>query len=63
MLSRRGLTGEAIRIWPSLTPATNKSEIENSENGFYGVEPAADPDVGTVEPVVDDISSMDADRN
>jgi len=57
MLSRRGLTGEAIRIWPSLTLAANKSEIENSENGFYGDEPAADPDVDTVESVVDDIGA------
>jgi len=30
----------------------DKSEIENSENGFHGDEPAADPDVDTVESVI-----------
>jgi len=52
MLSRRGLNSDAIRIRPSLTLTANKPEIENSENGFYGDEPAADPDVDTVESVV-----------
>ena len=61
MHSPRGLTGNAIRIRPSLTSAAaNKSEIENSENGFYGDEPAADLDVDTVESVVDDVGPMAA---
>ena len=51
------MTGDAIRIRPSSTSAANKSEIENSENGFYDDEPAADPDVDAVESVVDDLGA------
>jgi len=35
----------------------DKSEIENSENGFHGDQPAADPDVETVKSVVDDLGA------
>jgi len=63
MMSRVLKSGEQaeeaiiIRIRPSFSSAVNKSGSKNSANGFYGDQPAADPDVDAVESVVDNLGA------
>ena len=57
MLSRRGLTGDAITIsiWPSFTSAATSQKLRILRKVFFG-----DLDFDAVESVVDDVGSMTA---